>query len=1263
MNSGSAEEFRGTDRFEIHRRLGAGGMGVVYEAYDRQRRMAVALKTLRHVDATAIYRFKQEFRALSDLSHPNLVRLHELLTDEDRWFFTMELIEGHDFLSHIRSDANLSYAETVTYDAVTHPLTNSPHSDSGNGLVGSPLSAPQISRLRSVLAQLAAGLHALHEARKLHRDIKPSNVLVTRQGRVVLLDFGLVAELDRESRQHHTDEHPVGTIDYMSPEQAAGQPLSEASDWYSVGVILYAALTGRCLFSGTALQIVTAKQKYKPAAPASLVPDVPEDLNLLCMSLLRIQPDQRPSGIEILQQIGVKRADGGSPETASLSASGDAPFVGRDRHIAALSAAFTATQQGRTTVIRVHGRSGVGKTALLSRFIESLTEQQHAVVLTGRCYERESVPYKALDSLVDSLSRYLMKLPQQQAETLMPRDVLVLARLFPVLRRVDAVALAPRRIVDIPDQQEMRRRAFAALRELLMRLGDRKPLVLYIDDLQWGDVDSANLLADLLRPPDPPVLLLLACHRSEDETTSPFLRTFLETQQSKDKSVEQRELLVDALTVDEARELALALLGDDSPQVAALADAAAQESGGNPYFVSELLHFVRTGGGLSAGSTSDRAITLDEVLGQRVARLSKDARRLLEVVSVAGQPLPQHVAQRAAALGQDDRGATDVLRAGHLVRTTGPSEHDDIETYHDRIRETVVRSLAADVLQQRHRALALALEASGEADPETLGAHFFGAGEPDRAGEYYAQAAQQAVDALAFDRAAALYRRELELHPPDDAALRALRTSLGDALANAGRGAEAAREYQLAAGGASAAQRLELQRRAAMQSLISGHVDEGLTALRSVLTAVGMKLAPTPLRALLSLLLRRAQLRLRGLNFRERDNSQISAEDLTRIDICWSAAMGLSIVDTVRGADFQTRNLLLSLRAGEPYRVARALAWEAAHVATSGEPAKHHTAKLLGEARRIAQRIDHPHALGLCTLTGGIEAYMTGRWKQARAFSDQALETFRSRCTGVAWEIDTAQSFFLWSLFFLGEVAELGRCLPVVLKEAQERGDLYAATNSGTFVGYLTWLADDDPDGARRSLSDVMQQWSHQGFHVQHLTGLMAQTQIDLYTGDGQAAWDRLQQRWPEMKASYFLRVQTVRIFMHHLRARSALAAAEASSAARHKLLRAAERDAHRIRRERNTWSQPMADILEAGIAVLRGQTPRAQSLLAAATAGFDATHMSLFAAAARRRQGELLGGDAGSKLIQESDRWMAQQHIRNPLAMTRQHAPGFPVA
>jgi serine/threonine protein kinase len=1260
------DDFAGTDRFLIQERLGAGGFGVVYRALDRQRNVVVALKTLRHVAATALVRFKQEFRALADVSHPNLVTLYELSSHDHQWFFTMELVDGVNFLWYVRGE---TYPAESGPTSALSPWVSPPPDDSAGerdetltgdsaGLVPedgdaepAPPGATNLTRLRRALTQLAEGVLALHDAGKLHRDIKPSNVLVTRAGRVVLLDFGLVADV---APDHTFTMDRGGTPAYMSPEQVAGLPLTQASDWYNVGAMLYQALTGRLPFTGTAPDVMRRKQQCEPAAPHELAPDVPRDLDELCRDLLRRDPATRPSGREVLRAL-----IGASPAILAPSLPpSPALFVGRAEHLGALHDAFQTSTAGRAVVVGVHGGSGMGKSALVRRFLEELKEAHgEAVVLAGRCYERESVPYKALDALVDALSRYLRRLPSSQAEGYLPHDILALARVFPVLRQVGAVNRARRAVLEIPDSLELRRRAFRALRELLVRVADRRPLVLFIDDLQWGDVDSAALLEVLLRPPDPPTLLLIGCYRSEEAHTSPLLKAIL-PKRSPDSSLEVRNIVVGELSASDARELARALVGAAPEARDARAEAIARESRGNPYFIEELVRFSQ-----SDDEPTTVEVTFDHVIAARVSRLPALARRLLDVVAVSGVPIEVGVAYRAADLEAEGESVLAVLRAGHLVRTRSTLGRQEMEAYHDRIRNAVLAGLSAESLRECHLRLASALLATGAADPETLATHYLGAGDVETAAEYAAAAAAQAAKALAFDRAASLYRFALNLRVRAVPERAKLQVQLGDALANAGRGAEAGEAYLAAAAGAGPADAIDLHRRAAQQFFISGHVADARRAVDFVLTKLDMSLPRTHRRAILSLLLRRAEVRLRGLNFRVRDETEIPVHDLLRIDTCWALGVGMAMFDMVRGADFQARHLVLALRAGEPYRVARALAMEAAYVAMGGSRSREKAARLLAASEKLAARVGHPYAIGLTTLTAGNAAWLDGRWREAREHCERAEKILREQCTGVDWEVLTAQLFDLVSLFFTGEVAALSRRLLPLLEEADGRGNRLRATFLRTgFCSHIVWLAADDPGRARQELQTGLEGWTQgERFDYLHLWLRGAQTDIALYSGEGLDVSPGVEKAWRVAARTLdrFVQAGFIRGLDTRARRRLAMAVQTTTGREREDLLRGVEAHARTILREKTRWGDALALLLRAGAAATRGDTERALALLEPAEAGLAGADMALHAAAARRRRGALMGGDAGRVLVSAADAVMTAQGIRNPERMTAVLAPG----
>jgi serine/threonine protein kinase len=1244
------------DRFTIVQKIGQGGMGVVYEAVDRDRGTRVALKTLPNMQPVALYRFKHEFRTLATLAHRSLVPLYELISDGTTWFFTMELVEGVDFLEYVRRP----------------PSNAAPDHDPTGEL---PVAhGVDVTRLRAALRELAEGVMRLHEAGVLHRDLKPSNVLIRPDGRVTILDFGLVKEIAepaaaeshlaattdaRTVQQPRADDfgtlsagpHLVGSVPYMAPEQAAGIRLTEAADWYAVGVMLYEALSGRRPFLGEASAVLMAKltRDVPPLVDRGL--DIPQDLEDLCLALLRREPAARPSGTDVLARLA---SPDGTGVSARRQVSRSMPFVGRGPQLARLHEAFGRMADGKAVTVHVRGQSGAGKSSLVQRFIAEAERETTPIVLSGRCYEQESVPYKALDSLVDALCRYLVRIPHVEARVYMPRDVASLARVFPVLQQVSAVREAMAGRPDVPDVQEVRRRAFGALGELLQRLGDRHMVVMHIDDLQWGDVDSAALLTNLLTAADPPRVLLIASYRSEHAAINPCLVALAEAERRQHAAFEWHAIDVEALSPGESRQLAAQLLGSSAD--AEHSDRVARESGGNPYFVHELATYARSTHGSLPGADA-KTIDLDEVVWARVGQLTKEAQRLLQVVAVAGKPLPVRNAVDAAHLFGAAPRVLGMLRAERLVRSTGPGLDDAVETYHDRIRETVVKRLPGDVVRDHHLRLAQSLESSGSSDIEAIAVHFHRGGDLTRAGHHYAEAGDRAAAALAFERSAELYDLAVTLASHSADSGRSLRVKLADALANAGRGADAAHQYLMACEGAPAGVQRDLRRRAGYQFCISGHIDEGREAFEAVLAHEGMKLPPTRRRALASLLLRRVQIFARGIRFRERPAASIPPEALERVDVTWSIAGGLTMMDPIRGADFQTRNLLQALRLGEPYRVARALAWEATHVAMATSRLRRHAQRLLDAAGALAQRLDHPHALGMTELSRGVAAFFWGDFAACRVHSQAAHAIFREHCTGVAWELDTCRAFGFWALYWLGEFAELAREFDEIVAEARARGARLAEADVTTWGGPFVWLARDDPDGAERAVHAAMATWSRRDFQVQHYTAMCAHAQIAIYRGDGDAAWRVVNDQWAGVASAMLLHVEIVRIYVTHLRARTALAAA------RHGrdpalLMRAAEDDARSLERERPAYAHALGKLLRAGVAEQRGQTEAAIALLRDAAPALDRLTWGCFGLSARRRLGVLIGGGEGAAIVTDVDERLRAQGVIDPARLSSVQVP-----
>jgi hypothetical protein len=1087
-----------------------------------------------------------------------------------------------------------------------------------------------------VLRQLAHGLNALHAAGKIHRDVKPSNVLVTAAGRVVLLDFGLVVDAAEKANGRIT-RGLVGTPDFMSPEQKEGHALTPAADWYSLGVMLYEALMGR---------VPAHAGRGWCSRLAAPIRRLPADLLQLAQDLMRARPEERPNGAEVLCRLGT--SDRSGRDAGTCGGSGKEPFVGREAYLQLLRDGLRAVESGRPAIVLVEGASGVGKTALVAQFLKTVSSSS-LVVLEGRCYERESVPYKALDPIVDALTRWLAASDDEPLLSHLPRDTPLLARIFPVLRRVPAIAAMTDDPTALLDPHELRQRAFGALRALLADMAARRTLVLWIDDLQWTDLDSMAVLSEMLAPSEGPPLMFVASRRPDSEGPNravAVLLARLRTMEVTGTAVSTFEL--PALSLEESTALATDLI---PPNRRGDIDVTtiAREAAGSPFFLRELVSYALAA--VPEGSGQISVHSLEEAIWQRMSNLGSEGQAMLRVMAVSAQPVARDAIRLAAGL-DDDQLAVTTLRASGLITSSG-ARRETLDVCHDRVRQIVLGRCPPSQQSSLHGRLADALRTLGLGDPESLAEHFEKAGRPVEARAYAARAAHEAMRALAFDRAVRLYRLTLALPPANPEDWLPLQMGLAEALVNSGRGAEAARLCLSIADRLEGVQALEYRRRAAEYLLITGHLSEGTEVLEAVLDESKLPFPRTPRAALLSFVAHRFKLRCRGLQFTERPAQPISAEAAARVDTCWAVAIGFATIDTIRAADFQTRHLLLALELGDLERIARAMALEVGFLALPGGPSRQRVGQVVGVARALAERLRSPYAQALSTLTFGLAEHLQGRWKESLDLFIEAERLLTENCVGVTWEVTTSRRYLVGALWYMGELRELFSRLRVVLALARERGNVHAETNFESRFAHIEALAQDSPAEGRRRVAEAARYWPRTVFLFPHFNELQSRAHISLYEDEATAAWELVSDGWKRLRRSQLMRIQVLRIEAFYLRGRCALGVFARSRGAP-AMLREAERGSERIAREDMPWSNPLAFLLRAGVAVLEGRETRALEHLHAAEGGLARAQMHLFGAAARRKRGLLLGGTEGQQLVREAEGWMARRGVVNPAAMSK---------
>ncbi len=1036
--------------------------------------------------------------------------------------------------------------------------------------------------------------------------------------------------------------------------------MGPAADWYAVGVMAYEALTGQLPFDGPAHDVLLAKQQAVPPPPSQLCSGVPQDLDDLVSGLLMPRPEQRLDAQEILERLESVRSARVSP----ISSTSQSTFVGRAQELEQLREAHRRACDGQPSLALLSGPSGMGKTALALRFLQLCSQEAGTVTLAGRCFEREALPYKGMDSVIDELSRFLMSARPADVERWVPERIDALSRVFPVLRNVRAVDRAPRTAREILEPVELRRRAFAALRELLSAISSDFPLVIHIDDVQWSDVDTAALLEELLRAPDAPPLLWLCSFREEARGTSPAVEALHDVGRRFAGTIAYTEVQLGELSQGEACDLAERALGSVPDLEPDTVRAIVEEAHGMPFFLAELAQRERERRAHSPKSMPPmrRGQALEEMIGDRIAALPSHARAVLEVLAVAGRPLPYGLAE-AVALGSGQAtpdgvaAARTQLRTSRLVRSYRGAGEEHAEPYHAKIREGALGRLGAEARRAWHSRIGGALEARG-ADPEALVEHYLAAERPADARRFALHAAEAAHTSLAFLRAARLYQVALELGV--DAPRAELLRKRADALVSAGRGSEGADTYLEAAAAAPAGEAIDLRRLAAEHYLKCGRDVRGLSVLKGVLHDVGLSYPESDIGAVGTLLWNRGRLRYRPLSFRERAPQACSARDLSRVDVAFSATAGLSMLDVVRGASFGSQHLLLALEVGEPRRLCRALAYESANCAAASSGSRDRVERMVRTAEELAARSADPAGLAMARVAAGMVRCFCGEWRSAQRVLEEAEKILRERCTGVTWELTNTLAWICNALILSGELKEAARRVPLILQEARERDDRYALMHM-TYPACITRLAAGDVDGALAIATDDAPFRALEGafYTGGHWGALISSISVYRYTGQGALAHRHLCEQWPRLESSQYLRVELMRVFSLFERGLTAIAAAESAPQSADLELDI-ERCAERLTKDRPRYAVAMGAHIAGCGAALRGDKARAVALLRRAYNGLKSADMGYLAACAAARLATLLGGSEGDELSAECRSAFERQGVVDHARCLAMSAPGF---
>lgn len=1123
--------------FLLLRLLGRGGMGYVHAAIDLRSTAQVAVKVMRRVDAWSIYRFIEEFRWLSQLSHPNLVKLYDAFCEGDVRYFSMELVEGKSVREWFRK-----------------------------------FPAAQEARwreLRRVLGQLASAIDYLHEHQVLHCDIKCSNMMIASGSRAVVLDLGLAVRAGQENRL-------VGTLQYMAPEVIAGGSATFASDWYSFGVMIYEVITdnfppiqidlSQANKAGGAYQMDLEQLRHN-------LRDCPGDLMELCVDLLHSEPSLRPSRSQVVDRLKGRAA---KPRWIASSIECD----GREGELSTIDAAVHRSHESleqerrAASLVILEGESGSGKSTLLQCWTNTLVEHE-CLLLSVRCYRQDHTPMRLLNALVQELTTALPRLPESRWKPALENHVGNIRLMFPQVQQ-----LIPELVVPAKQPEAVSRSRHAtsydastsSFLQWLLELSHQRRVIICVDDAQWADFESLRTLRRLLNHAEhfQGAMILV------DESGSHRLTDLLQPDDRPPASQAVPFELTHISLAPLASSTCLRLLerwaaSVDMPINASVANDIVRRSSGNPFLLQEIfrtyVHYTDSGD----ISGSDWLITDSQnSVRRRFSMLPQSAENILQFLAVADHAMNFHQLQMVSRILPHELQRTlSLLASQGWIRSRGGELESDVEIAHENFRRAIEQSIPADRLHRRHYRLARILSCETPPPWARVADHYWSAEYFREASSCYLEAARNAVASGGNVQAIEFLSRadhpQAQRTPTEQMRVTRMKA---DCLAKVGNSQAAAELYEnllqqeLSAKPTDEKQVTTLRCLSGEQRIRAGQLEPGLKYLELALQQLGITSRKKSDFSQVCLALKCYRLGWYGL--RTNPNAAQSTLDTTPFTEMERSlnrlSPALTFLDNELGPDVILRMTRLAEKRGTDFDRSLAILRSAILLSFGGRRQQLQAAKRLQLGRQLARSSRAAEALATADFCMFVWHIQRGRMAAAARFGHAALNLYRDCPSDTQWE----QQFLKWALLETNwcglHLRELKQSTTQLRQTACDRSDPMSLFWTHADAAHWSDLVDDRVEQARASLNIANQAIVDQGFQSPRF--FLWQTRIHqaLYENDWPLAREILEQDWPHLDRSLIMNTNHYRWVALCARLRVDLLALRQCSSSRAQLLRDARR-------------------------------------------------------------------------------------------------------